>query len=257
MFDLFGGQSSGGQQGMGLVLEKADLSMAEKVRWENELLGVSFSEIAVAGSRYGSAVGGKVLCSEINEDAAGRKVEVMGMVTQARTLAGRDNKPFVMATLRDLTGSIDVAVWQETLERTAPLWREGTMVVVEGIVRVRGDRVSVSAQKAYDYVPPPERSAVDEPIEPGQPDTPNRLTIEMKQTGDIEADLARLDNVLETVRRHPGNDEVRLMIKNGGAGGEWLDLPESKVAAGQELRQTLSQILGGHGTVKVEKTAPS
>jgi DNA polymerase-3 subunit alpha len=258
MFDMFGVQSAGNQPGMGLVLEKADMPLAEKVGWEKELLGVSFSEVIPSGGRYGAAVGGKVLCNEINEDAAGRKVEVMGLVTQARQLAGRDNKPFVMATIRDLTGNVDVAVWQETLERTAPLWREGTMVVVEGIVRVRGDRVSISAQKAYDYVPPPEPREENEPQELGIVDgAPNRLTIEMKQTGNREPDLARLDSVLEVVRRHPGNDEVILVIKGGDGAGEKLDLPDARVAAGLELRQALSQILGGHGTVRIEKALSS
>jgi DNA polymerase-3 subunit alpha len=253
MFDIFGSKSSGNQLGMGLELEKADMTLAEKVRWEKELLGVPFSEVLPAGGRYGTAVGGKVLCSEVNEDAAGRKVELMGMVTQARQLAGRDNKPFIMATLRDLTGTIDVAVWQDVLERTAPLWREGTMVVVEGVVRVRGERVSISVQKAYDYVPPPESAPTNMQIEPGQSVVRNRLTIEIHQTGNKEADLARLDSILEQVHRHPGDDQVRLVIKNGGGSGEWLDLPEAKVYAAAELTQGISQILGGHGMVRVER----
>lgn len=241
MFDLWGEVTQ--TPVTGLALEDAAVSVREKLEWELELLGVSFSgqEVADKAPKLGSAK--RALASELNPDLAGRTVEVAGMVRSVRKSFARDGRPIAFVELQDLTGTIDVAVWAKQYEKTSHLWEEGVMVVVRGTIRARGDdKASVSCLEAHQYQTDAEAEDKGIPREKSVSKPPCLVTITLKQTGEQDADIARLEKVMALVQSYPGKDRVCLTVVNGTEILD-MDMPDL-VNSSDEFRHKLVEIVG-------------
>lgn len=231
----------------GLVLGEATVNVREKMEWERELLGISFSgqEVMDKVSRMGGAR--RALASELNPDLVGKPVEVAGMVRSVRRSFARDGRPMAFVELEDLTGNIDVIVWSKEFAKTGHLWDEGVMVVVKGTIRLRGDdRVSVSCREAYQYQPGAVVDSNSKSEEKLSPRPPCVVKITLKQTGDKEADITRLEKVMALIQNYPGKDRVCLTVVNGTEIVD-MDMPDLMVNSSVEFRQKLAEIVGING----------
>ncbi len=190
-----------------IELEGGACSPDERLAWEHELLGVYLSEHPF--TRAASKLAGQVtaLCGEINEDMDGQEVILAGMVSTIRHLYTKDGRPFASATLEDLDGRAEVTAWPEVYERTTELWHEGNILLIEGKVRARGDRVQLNCERVREY-------HADEAEPPPKP-AMRRITIDIAETDDEAGDTQRLQSIFAALRMYPGRDEVRLRVKNG------------------------------------------
>ncbi|MBM3154030.1 MAG: DNA polymerase III subunit alpha [Chloroflexi bacterium] len=217
MFDFWGEQAP--LPLPDLKLENFDTTLKEKLDWEKELLGVYFSEHPLVGIAPKLANAATALCGEIDADMVGENVIIAGMVSTMRQLHTRDRRPFLFATLEDLQGSIEVTVWPETYNQTKQVWQEGEIVVVEGVVKTRDDRVTINCYRAKQYKP--EETSTEagtqprpqaQPQPPPKPPVRRKLVITMNQTDSTNKDLKLLSQVKDTLSRYPGNDTVQLII---------------------------------------------
>ena len=215
-----------------LELEGGEAALKEKLSWEHELLGVYISEHPF--SRAASSLANQVtaLCGEITEEMAGQEVITAGMVSSLRHLYTKDGRPFVSATIEDLDGRAEVTAWPEVYERTKELWHEGNILLVEGKVRARGDRVQLSCERVREYHP-------DEVAPP--PPKKRRIAISVTQTENEDSDVARLQGIFAVLRSYPGADEVRLNVNNGDE-VKRLRLPSVNYCS--ELHQQIAAIVG-------------
>ena len=142
MFDIFGASVTVPLPS--LNLEEYDATLQEKLVWEKELLGVYFSEHPLSALASQLAEYTTVLCGEINSDMVGERVIIAGMVTSVRHVMTKNNRPFVIATLEDINGSIEVTAWAEVYTQTQELWIEGSILLVEGNVKSREDRMTIN-----------------------------------------------------------------------------------------------------------------
>ena len=162
MFDLWG--ESVATPLPELELEQMRIQPGESESWERELLGASLSESAIARvhRRLGNSVSN--MCGEISAELDGQKVKLVGQVSSFRTGTTRRGDPFGAAVLEDMTGATEVMAWKEVYERTQGLWVEGSILKVEGRVRLRtGDRVSVHCNAVEKFELPTED---DDPSDP-------------------------------------------------------------------------------------------
>ncbi len=83
---------------------------------------------------------------------AGKSVVLAGQVASVTERFTRNGRPFAIATLGLMDGSIDVFVWDEVLAETRELWEKGKFVLVSGSVREREEQVSISCTEATEYV---------------------------------------------------------------------------------------------------------
>ncbi len=230
-----------------LELGSNDLPAGEKLAWEKELLGVYFSEHPVAPIAAALADSITAFCGQISEAMDGRKVTVVGLVTSMRELYTKDGRPFGIITLEDLHGSIEITVWSKKYEETRELWREGEILLVEGKVRSREGRVNINCQQAGPY-----QSYLEKTDAPQEHETiPRRylLTIRLKESGDEEQDLSRLNDIMDALSRHRGEDQARLIIVNT-YDKEKLELPPARYCP--ELIGELTNIVG-ESNLKVEE----
>jgi len=262
MFDLWGETAPVPMPS--IELEEADVSTKEKLAWERELMGVYLSEHPFSSFAAKAASENTTLCGQIDADMAGQTVVVAGMVASVRYLFTRDGRPFASAILEDLNGRVEVMVWSKVYTDTQELWEEGNILLVEGKVRVREDRVQLNCDRVGRYQPeaaPGEKEVAPPPVEapavveePAVAVTPpvekNRLIINLTQTSDEDSDTACLRKVIDTLKEFPGRDEVKLCVTNGDKVIN-LRLMGVNINYCPELHQRLAEVVGAEG-VKLE-----
>ncbi len=247
-----------------LDLEEADISIKEKLGWERELMGVYLSEHPFSSFATKAASENTTLCGQIDAELAGQTVVVAGMVASVRYLFTRDRRPFASAVLEDLDGSIEVMVWPKVYADTRELWQEGNILLVEGKVRLRDERVQLNCDYVRRYQPeatqseevitspPVEAPAVAEEPSQTTPVESHRLVISLTQTSDEDSDTACLQKVIDTLKEFPGQDEVKLCLTNGE---KIINLKLSNIYTNHcpELHQRLVELVGDGG-LRVETT---
>jgi DNA polymerase-3 subunit alpha len=245
MFDLFGANVDVPLPA--LDLENFDVTLQERLLWEKELMGLYFSEHPLTAMASRLAEHATVLCGEINTEMAGEKVIVAGMVTSVRHVTTRTNRLFVISTFEDLNGSIEVTVWSDVYSQTQDLWVDGSILLVEGYVKVREDRANINCTKVNRYEPDAPRPEPPKPEQPVKQDNgrknnhnrPRTLVINLRQSEDSRKDLEYLQKMLEVLRRYPGNDSVQLAIRRGEEVTR-LEVPDIKVDNSEALHRELT-----------------
>jgi len=145
MFDMFG--DSVATPLPSLELEEAEITKAEALSWEKELLGVYISEHPFTSAAVTVAKHTSALVSEITAEMDGRDVVIAGMVNGVRQLATKAGKPFVAVTVEDLSGSTEVTVWPDVYEPTREMWAPGNILLLLVRVRERNERLQVAVQQ--------------------------------------------------------------------------------------------------------------
>jgi DNA polymerase-3 subunit alpha len=272
MFDMFGQSAAtplpalelpGGQAGP----EEGEVPRSELLAWEKELLGVYVSEHPFSAAAGALASHVSAVCSEVTAEMSGRELVLAGLVTGSRPLFTRDGRPFLAVELEDLSGSLEVTVWPDLYEQTRELWMEGNILLVLVRVRERGERLQVGVQRVALYqagggapfaIPDwlsaskfEARSSSLEPrtssLEP-RPSTAVRITLE--ETEDEAADRARVAALVACLHDFPGDDPVRLRVRQSDGHEVELALPSARAC--EELVGRLSEVVREQGRVEVE-----
>ncbi|MCK4368334.1 MAG: DNA polymerase III subunit alpha [Dehalococcoidales bacterium] len=248
MFDLWGETMPAPLPS--LELEAADISIKEKLAWERELMGVYLSEHPFSAFATKMASENTILCGHIDAELVGQTIVVAGMVASVHQSFTRDRRPFASVMLEDLDGRVEVMVWSEAYTSTRDLWQEGNILLVEGRVRLRNDRVQLNCENVRRYQPEAAQEAEPEVAEETtaytEPAKSRRLTISISQTADAENDIAYLNKLVDTLRGFPGEDEVNLCVTNEE---KIINLKLSNIYTNYcpELHQRLVELVGEEG----------
>jgi DNA polymerase-3 subunit alpha len=231
-----------------LDLQEVDVAVREKSAWEKELLGVSLSKQLFSSDRTEPGV---ILCGEVDAEIAGQNVSAIGEVASVQPLFTRERKPFVSATLEDISGRVEVIVWPNIYATTRELWQEGNILLIKGKVRLKDDRVQLNCDSVDRYQPEIEQTeeavvaqpAEAPPLAEAVPTPSRRLVISVPQTSDKDGDIASLHELMATLNDFPGDDEVDLSIANEE---KVIHLKLSNVCINYcpELRERLVELVG-------------
>jgi len=259
MFDLWG--ESTPVPLPSLDLAATDIPTKEKLAWERELMGVYLSEHPFTS--FAREIGSEAtLCGQIDAELVGQTVMVAGIVALVHHLFTRDRRPFVSAVLEDLDGRIEVMVWPKVYASARDLWHEGNILLVEGKVRLRDDRVQLNCDYVRRYQPVPaegEEAVAPQPSEapmvaeetpadtaPAEPAESRRLVISISQTTNVDSDIAYLHRLIDTLKEFSGQDKVSLRVTNGE---KVISLKLSSISTNYcpELHQRLVELVGEDG----------
>ncbi len=209
----------------------------DRIAWEKELTGVYFSPHPMESFAAELADIVTAPCGELGHELVGQEVVVAGMVVSVRNSFTREGRPFVVAELEDMSGSIEVTVWPRVHENTKGLWNEGAVIVVKGQLRSREGQLQISCQTAQRYARPigGARRRVK----------PRVLVVEVKETEDTEADIALLAKLVDLLKAHPGEDCVSLVVETASGSKTELDMPDLRVSFGPDLERELGTVLAG------------
>ncbi len=240
-----------------LTMMDADVSTKEKLGWEKELLGVYLSEHPFSPYIAKAVEENTTLCGKVDAEMEGQIIAVAGMVDSVRNLVTRDGQPSASVVLEDLDGKLDVIVWPRVYSATQDYWQEGNILLVDGKVRLRGDRVQLVCEHVRYYKIEEEKEGValassskkivTPVIEAGKngkltPET-RKLIIRLKQTSDKRGDITRLHKINNILRDYPGCDEANLIIDNGKKVFQ-LRLSAMQVDYCPQLYQRLVEVIG-------------
>ncbi|MCK5429686.1 MAG: hypothetical protein KAI94_09475, partial [Anaerolineales bacterium] len=241
MFDLWG--SSVDAPVAEMELGNYDVPSKEKLVWEKELLGAYLSDhpYSHAAKRLQSEV--NALCGDINPDWAGQNVITAGQVASVRRSVTKDGRPFVSAMIEDLYGTIEVTAWASVYQTTKELWEEGNILIIEGKVRTRNDRVQLNCQAVREYNPQEGSDQTEEADELKA----RRLIIRLSESDDEDADIERLQDIVHVLKQHLGQDDVQLVV-----GGNRVQFPGLSVVYSDELRNKLLALVGDGGVEVLE-----
>jgi DNA polymerase-3 subunit alpha len=150
MFDLFGNQVDTPMPA--LELETATARPEDMLAWEKELLGVYVSEHpfrSVAADLAGYTTHS---LSDLTMEMVGQSAVVAGLIARLQARLTRDGRKFFIVDVEDLSGSVELTVWNDTIEETGEqIWSEGNVLLLHVECRERGDRLSVNVRKAAPY----------------------------------------------------------------------------------------------------------
>jgi DNA polymerase III subunit alpha len=138
--------------------------------------------------------------AEIEQDLAGKTITIGGIISAQRRIATRAGKMMLAATIEDLTGSMEVIVFPRTYDETGSHWVDEAPVVITGKVDFR-DEV---AQLLCETVQP-----LEDMVERREP---LRLEIELRPTGNQEADVDCLQRVIAALHSYRGSDCFNLRL---------------------------------------------
>ena len=209
MFDLFGSSVPVPVPEITIQGQGGEIPQQQRLQWQKELLGVYLDDHPLA--RATALLGLEVTpCGNITIDMENQSVTIAGQVSAVRILqTKRDSRTFVVATLEDLNGKVEVNVWPSTYEKTAQLWRDDMLLVVKGKVRSRNDRLSV----ACDSVEP-----LDAVI--GGRDAGAQVVLEEPPIASVEADpVAAVDQIVQAPPPPKAEQKTALRNGNGHANG--------------------------------------
>ncbi|TAK55124.1 MAG: DNA polymerase III subunit alpha, partial [Dehalococcoidia bacterium] len=223
MFDLFGDSVATPLPSLEMV--PVEVSKAELLAWEKELLGVYVSEHPFSGAATTVARHTSALVSEITAEMDGRDVVIAGMVNGVRSLTTKAGKVFCAVTVEDLSGSAEVTVWPDVYDPTRELWSPGNILLLLVRVRERGDRLQAAVQQVS-LVQAADGSMSHEAFE-----VPAWLT---------EAVRASAGVAVADVRHSTGDDPPLARATNGGAAAP---PPAPSIPANGQPRATLRFVL--------------
>ncbi len=145
MFDLFGDQVDTPLPA--LELDAVEVPRRERLSWEKELLGTYITEHPFQQAASALAEHVTAQAAEMGADLAGGEVTLAGMVTNVRSLATRQGRPFAAVTIEDLSGSTELTLWPEAYERYRDRAVPGNVVLAKATVRSRGERLTVAVEE--------------------------------------------------------------------------------------------------------------
>ena len=190
MFDLFGDQVDTPRPALGLEdVADADVTSAEQLQWEKELLGTYVSAHPFQPANAALQPYVTLAAGEVRAEHEGQDVVLAGVVTLVRSLTTKKGQPFAAVEIEDLTGAVEVTVWPDLYATSRALWQDGNTILTHARVRMRGDRLTVSVENATVWEQTPEGGRLRE--DPATWDTsarPSRRPPSPRRNGEAGGD---------------------------------------------------------------------
>jgi len=143
----------GGEDGFAEAVpagELRDLTKAERIQAELEILGIDLSEHVLGFYQDLMTELGVVRSKDLRGCRAGARVLVAGVKVATQTPAVRSGQRIIFATLDDATGPVDLAFFESVQERCAARVFGSWLLVVRGRLRKAGRSVSVNGAECWD-----------------------------------------------------------------------------------------------------------
>jgi DNA polymerase-3 subunit alpha len=122
----------------------------EKLAWEKELIGFYLSEHPMTGyTEKINAYKAKPIADLMSIKNERLIVRTAGLVSKVRKIFTKNGQPMIFATIEDAAQkSLEVVVFTSVLEKTAPVWNENNVIIVQGRMSVRDGQAKMICDNA-------------------------------------------------------------------------------------------------------------
>jgi DNA polymerase-3 subunit alpha len=222
----------------------------QKLKWERDLLGVYLSSSALNMLNFKHSTLHTISCGDINADMANKTITIIGMIVSLRQAYTRDNRPFIVATIEDAEGSLEVNVWPRVYESSKALWCEDNILIMKGMLKNRNGGVQLNCQEVYSYQDTNNGGISQSETESELELKRKLLTITLSDTGNSDKDIELLHKTIAIFQHYPGESSVSLIIIDDEE-TTCLDMPKITINYCPELVKEIKDLLGAD-SLKVE-----
>src|SRR3990167_2143524 len=114
----------------------------EKLGWEKELLGLYISDHPL--KEYQQLLEkNAVLINNIKPALDGKRINVGGVISSVQKFVTKAHQLMLFVKIEDWLANIEVIVFPSVLEKTANLWQENSMVMIQGRVSNRDGNLKI------------------------------------------------------------------------------------------------------------------
>ena len=150
-FSLFDGLENGGQpavvdDGVG-ELGTDEYTKSQLLKHEREMLGLYVSDHPLFGIERVLEGYTSTTCADLREGSDGDSVTVAGVLTGLGKRFTKKGDTYLVATLEDLSGAVEVVFWPGTYRAAFEVLVEDAVLVVTGRLEVRDQSVKLTANK--------------------------------------------------------------------------------------------------------------
>src|SRR5437868_5429242 len=238
-FGLFGGPKPGAEPTAPeeRVFGKEEWGERERLAKEKEALGFYITGHPLA--RYADDVKRYAThtCASLATAKRFEKVAVAGIVTGYRERLTKAGKKIGFAMLEDLTGTRDLVLYEDVLQRVEELLKGDDPVLVRGLVRL-AEKFGAEAQQDPSAEPTPEIK-VDEVSRLAEVRAAKATRVELK----IPAEAAtpeRLTELKSLFGKHPGTCSASLVLVQPGTAETRIALRSRRIAPDEEQFPAIS-----------------
>jgi DNA polymerase III subunit alpha len=152
-FSLFdgvgGGQGAVEELGIEVAPEvpDAEYDKAQLLRFEREMLGLYVSDHPLFGTEKVIEQHIDATCASLRERDDGASVVVGGVLTGLNKKFTRKGDTYLVATVEDLTGQVEVVFWPNTYRAAHEVLTEDAVLIITGRLEVRDEAVKLTANK--------------------------------------------------------------------------------------------------------------
>ncbi|MBV9602209.1 MAG: DNA polymerase III subunit alpha [Chloroflexi bacterium] len=287
LFDMFGDAQSAPTPALPLEAPVADATAEvsaaaarERALWEKEVLGFQFGDHPFMEASAWLAATLTHDTTQLRAELSGEKITIGGLVTGVRRILTKTKSQMAVVTLEDLHGSIEAVVFPRVYERSAEVFRDDVILVIEGKVDTRGERPQVVVDRAEVWTPPADGTPAPRPQFPsGDPQvnassggrTNGNLGHETRRREGARADADNEAGVLSNgrhvlrvvvprtddnacvrlleqlhvlVERSPGRDEIQLVLHDRSGCRVELAGADIPVKHSSELESQVRTLVG-------------
>jgi DNA polymerase-3 subunit alpha len=187
-------------------------SEREKLSYEKELLGFYVTGHPLDAYAHLFASGKYQTIASLGELEDRASFTIVGAIAQVdRKFTKREGKPFAVVFVEDLTGTLEVVLWNETYVPVAGALEPGTVLAIRGTIDKRDESVRATAQRVK--VPNPSASP-EENVNGSELNGAPRVREGEPITLCFAAGIAaeELRTVREILASSPGTQPVTLML---------------------------------------------
>ncbi len=149
LFDLF---AMPAESGGSTFLDGGDeIPKRERLRWEKELIGLYLSDHPLSEIENELPDYATALVVDLAEEADQTKITLGGIVASSRRVITRAGATMLVATLEDLTGSVEVVVFPKVYEQTASAWADDSIVLVSGRLDRRDEAPQILCEAVWSW----------------------------------------------------------------------------------------------------------
>jgi len=242
-FGLFGGPKRGAEPAAPeeRVFGKEEWSERERLAKEKEALGFYITGHPLA--RYADDVKRYAThtCASLATAKGFEKISVGGIVTGYRERLTKTGKKIGFAVLEDLTGTRDLVLYEDVLQRFEELLKGDDPLLVRGVVRL-AEKFGAEAQQDSAAEPTPEIK-VDEVSRLADVRASKATRVEMKLPAEA-ATPERLSELKTLLVKHPGTCSAALVLVQPGTAETRIALKATRIAPDDDLFAAVERLFG-------------
>ncbi len=128
-------------------------SKMEKLQWEKELMGLYVTDHPL--KEYASMAKVKGLTSiglALKETNENKTLKTYGLVIKVQRIQTKSGDPMLFAKIEDMSDTIEILVFKDTLSKTPNVWEENSIVQVTGRVSRRNGEVKMICNEAMKFI---------------------------------------------------------------------------------------------------------